>query len=61
MATADRADLRLRDRLKGRWPMWADGSLSCPVCGASVHPSAQDVHTTWHEIADPIFNNPPPR
>lgn len=31
-----------------RWDMWADGYLSCPVCGALVHPSYKDTHVDWH-------------
>ena len=36
--------------LRGRWQMWADGLISCPICAALVHPSMRGVHEMWHEF-----------
>ena len=31
------------------WTKWADGYISCPICGATIHPQIKIIHITWHE------------
>lgn len=31
------------------WQRWADGYMSCPVCGALIHPAYRQTHEAWHE------------
>lgn len=54
-----RTQERLRNRLHGDWPTWAEGQLTCPICGATVHPEAKPLHTQWHELCDPTFDLSP--
>ena len=34
------------------WQEWADGYLSCPVCGSLVHPLDRDTHRKWHPFTE---------
>jgi len=31
------------------WLIWADGYLSCPICGLLLHPTTKIIHIIWHE------------
>lgn len=31
------------------WQKWADGYISCPICGTLIHPIYRGVHEAWHE------------
>lgn len=51
---------RLLKKLDAKdWPIWADGYVSCPICGSTVHPLAKEAHQEWHKTSDPIFDSSP--